>query len=467
MSMDNNEEKAWILKVNNIEKYFKIYARKRDRLKQLIKGRGKEYFRKKYALRDISFVLNKGETIGIVGRNGCGKSTLLQIVAGTMGASKGYIEVKSGVRIAALLELGSGFSPEFTGRENIYLNAAVHGLSKKDIDKRIEDIISFADIGEYIDQPVSTYSSGMVVRVAFAILTNIEADILIIDEALAVGDTFFTQKCMRFIQRFKRHGSILFVSHDAGAIMSLCDRACLIEDGNQVMIGKPKEVIERYTERQMEEGIVHIETSDNDEENDNTELTREDEIGVYKEKWKDYRAEALAKCEKVYSVVKNAGTVYQDKETFGGDIAKIKEVRIELVDNEKKKEIILVGGELVKIAIKCEIYSNIESMMIGFIVKSGTGLTLFGDNTENSGNNRRSLRGKPGDIVYAEFIFTIPLLPAGEYSVTTSIAEGSNKQHKILHWVNDSAIIKSHSNSVAAGLAGIAMQSVRMFKRTS
>ena len=126
-----------------------------------------------------------------------------------------------------------------------------------------------------------------------------------------------------------------------------------------------------------------------------------------------------------------------------------------------------MGGELVKIAIKCEIYSNIESMMIGFIVKSGTGLTLFGDNTENSGNNRRSLRGKPGDIVNAEFIFTIPLLPAGEYSVTTSIAEGSNKQHKILHWVNDSAIIKSHSNSVAAGLAGIAMQSVRMFKRTS
>ena len=465
--MENNGERAWVLKVNNIGKHFKIYARKRDRLKQLIKGRDREYFKKKHALKEVSFILNRGETIGIVGRNGCGKSTLLQIVAGTMHASNGYIEVKSGVKIAALLELGSGFSPEFTGRENIYLNATVHGLSKKDIDKRIIDIINFADIGEYIDQPVSTYSSGMVVRVAFAILTNIEADILIIDEALAVGDTFFTQKCLRFIQRFKKHGSILFVSHDAGAVMSLCDRAILVENGEQIMIGNPKEVIEKYTQTQMEESVLNIETGVNSEENDTTELNRENDMTIYKEKWKDYRTNAIEKCEKVYSVVKNAGAYDEDKETFGGQLAKIIEVSLEVLYRKEKTETIVEGGELVKISIKCEVYSYIESIMIGFIVKSNTGLTLFGDNTENSGNTKTSLNSKPGDILNAEFIFTIPLLPAGDYSVTTSIAEGSNEQHKILHWLNDSAIIKSHSNSVAAGLAGVAMQSVRMYKRTS
>ncbi len=192
------------IKVSNLSKCYQIYEAPSDRLKQFVVPRlqrligrlPKQYFREFWALKDVSFEVKKGETVGIIGRNGSGKSTLLQLICGTLSPSAGNLEVNG--RVAALLELGSGFNVEFTGRENIYMNASILGLSQKEIDDRFDEIVAFADIGQFIEQPVKTYSSGMMVRLAFAVIAHVEADILVVDEALAVGDAFFTQKCMRF-----------------------------------------------------------------------------------------------------------------------------------------------------------------------------------------------------------------------------------------------------------------------------
>jgi len=225
------------IQISKLSKCYEIYDAPRDRLKQFIlpvlqrkTGRSpKRYFREFWALRDVSFDVMKGETIGVIGRNGCGKSTLLQMICGTLSPTEGSIRTQG--RIAALLELGSGFNPEFTGRENVYLNAAVLGLTRSEIEARFDAITAFAEIGEFIEQPVKTYSSGMMVRLAFAVIAHVDADILIVDEALAVGDAFFTQKCMRFLRQFMKTGTVLFVSHDTSAIVNLCSRAILLEHG--------------------------------------------------------------------------------------------------------------------------------------------------------------------------------------------------------------------------------------------
>ena len=201
MSTNEKEEFDKLISVRHISKEF-ILGKGRSGLIKEIAGYKESQSKKITAVKEVSFDLRKGETLGIVGRNGSGKSTLLQLLSGILNPSSGEIEVNG--RVAALLELGSGFNPEFTGRENIYLNGTLLGLKKRDVDDRIQKIIEFAEIGDYIDQPVKKYSSGMVVRLAFSVITNVDADILIIDEALAVGDSYFIQKCMRFFSRFKK-----------------------------------------------------------------------------------------------------------------------------------------------------------------------------------------------------------------------------------------------------------------------
>lgn len=219
------------IRVETLAKCYQIYDRPHDRLKQftlprfqsLMGQKPKQYFREFWALKDVSFQVRRGETIGIIGQNGSGKSTLLQMICGTLAPTSGGIDCRG--RIAALLELGSGFNPEFTGRENIYLNAVVLGLTQKEVDEKFDDISAFADIGEFIEHPIKTYSSGMVVRLAFAVMVHVNADILVIDEALAVGDMRFQSKCIAFLRRFVDEGkTLLFVSHDVGAIRALCDR---------------------------------------------------------------------------------------------------------------------------------------------------------------------------------------------------------------------------------------------------
>lgn len=241
------------IRATHLGKCYHIYHEPHDRLKQFFLPRlrrivrlpEKHYFHEFWALRDVSFEIKKGETVGIIGRNGSGKSTLLQLLCGTLTPSSGEVEIYG--RVAALLELGSGFNPEFTGLENIYMNAAVLGLAKENVDTRLNDILAFAEIGEFVNQPVKTYSSGMMVRLAFAVAIHVEPEILIVDEALAVGDELFQRKCFSRIEALRANGAtILFVSHSGGQIVELCNRAMLLDSGEKLTMGTPKKIVGRY-----------------------------------------------------------------------------------------------------------------------------------------------------------------------------------------------------------------------------
>jgi len=241
------------IRVTNLSKCYHLYDAPRDRLKQFVVPRllrmagqtPRQYFREFWALKDVSFEVKKGETIGIIGRNGAGKSTLLQILCGTLTPSSGSVEING--RVAALLELGAGFNAEFTGRENVYMNASVLGLSREEIDARFNDIVAFADIGEFIEQPVKTYSSGMFVRLAFAVAVHVHPDILVVDEALSVGDIAFRNKCMEAIQKLVARGvTILFVTHDLGTLQLLCSRVLWLAHGELQASGDPVRIAQDY-----------------------------------------------------------------------------------------------------------------------------------------------------------------------------------------------------------------------------
>ena len=234
-----------IISVQNLSKIYRLYTKPIDRLKESIfpfmKGLHKDF----YALNNVSFNVKKGETVGIIGVNGSGKSTILKIITGVLSPSGGTVTIKG--RISALLELGAGFNPDYTGIENVYLNGTMMGYSREEMDRKLDDILKFADIGDFVYQPVKTYSSGMFVRLAFAIAINVEPEILIVDEALSVGDVFFQAKCYKKINEIKETGTtILLVTHDMGSIMKYCDKVVLLNKGEMVKEGGPKEMVDIY-----------------------------------------------------------------------------------------------------------------------------------------------------------------------------------------------------------------------------
>ncbi|MEI7037518.1 ABC transporter ATP-binding protein [Fulvimonas yonginensis] len=249
------------IRVSEVGKCFPIYARPHHRLLQMLSvGEAKHrWYNEFHALSRVSFEIHKGETVGIMGRNGSGKSTLLQIICGTLAPSSGQVEVNG--RVAALLELGAGFNPEFTGRENVFLNGTLLGLSRQEIEAKLDEILAFADIGQFVDQPVKSYSSGMYIRLAFAVAINVSPDILVVDEALSVGDEAFQRKCFARIEKIRNQGAtILFVSHSAGTVLELCNRAIMLDGGELLAVGAPKEVVSRYQKllyapTEMAEGI--------------------------------------------------------------------------------------------------------------------------------------------------------------------------------------------------------------------
>lgn len=238
------EEKK-VIEIRHLSKMYKLYDRPSDRLKESLGLSRKKRYREHYALSDVSLDIHEGECVGIIGTNGSGKSTILKIITGILCPTSGEVRVEG--RISALLELGAGFNMEYTGLENIYLNGAMIGFSREEIDGRLEDILSFADIGDFINQPVKMYSSGMFVRLAFAVAINIDPEILIVDEALSVGDVFFQAKCYHKFEEFKEQGkTILFVSHDLGSIVKYCDRAALLNKGRLLDVGEPKAMVDMY-----------------------------------------------------------------------------------------------------------------------------------------------------------------------------------------------------------------------------
>jgi lipopolysaccharide transport system ATP-binding protein len=239
---------SYAIRAVGLSKQYQVYDRPHDRIVHMFKKSDQNFGRVFHALHDVSFQVARGETVALIGRNGSGKSTLLQILAGTLHPSAGTAEING--RIAALLELGSGFNPEFTGRENVIMNAEILGLSREQINSRMDELIAFAELGSFIDQPVKTYSSGMYVRLAFSVQVFSEPDVLIVDEALSVGDVFFQQKCFAHIRKLRDKGtSLLFVSHDMAAVRNLCDRALLLESGHVVFDGSPDEAVSRYYNR--------------------------------------------------------------------------------------------------------------------------------------------------------------------------------------------------------------------------
>ena len=441
------------IRVSNLSKCYQIYEAPRDRLKQFVMPRvrcalgklNKQYFREFWALKDVSFDIKRGETVGIVGRNGSGKSTLLQMICGTLTPTSGSIQTNG--RIAALLELGSGFNPEFTGRENVYMNASVLGLTNEEINQRFDDIAAFADIGEFIEQPVKTYSSGMMVRLAFAVIAHVDADILVVDEALAVGDAFFTQKCMRFLRNFMKTGTVLFVSHDTGSIKSLCNYAVWLEKGQVIKEGTPKDVCELYLEAFYEAQQGKGST---------TKLRAfkmpDDSLPI-----KDQRLEFINT-----SNLRNDLQVFKfdpDAASFGKGGAQIHDVR--LLDENEHTLAWIVGGEKVILRAMIHACQDLDSPIVGFYVKDRLGQALFGDNTFLS-YREQLVHCQEGSELQADFVFYMPLLPSGEYSITIAVANGTQEIHEQHHWIHDAVIFKSESSSVASGLIGIPMLEVKL-----
>ena len=427
-------------------KVYQIYDRPEDRLKFSIISRlrglaglqSKSYYRKFWALRNVSLKVKKGETFGIIGCNGSGKSTLLQIICGTLPPTHGKVDISG--RVAALLELGSGFNPEFTGRENVYLYASILGLTKEEINARYNDILLFADIGSFIDQPVKTYSSGMVVRLAFAVVAHVDADILVIDEALSVGDVFFTQKCMRFLRDFKKTKTLIFVSHDTGAVLNLCDRAILLKDGAIKFQGNSKEVVEKYLQKDQSE----IKDS-----NSNYQKNNRKKVDM---RLKFINQTSLRNDIELFYCAPKA-------DSFGLGGATIKNV--EFLTSDDNLLTWIVGGETVKLEIHCLIKDELLSPIIGFQVKDRLGQVIFGDNTFLSYINN-PVSAYSNQNLTASFEFIMPILPMGNYTVSVAIAEGTQKEHVQHHWVNDVIAFKSHSSSVCTGLVGLVNVNISM-----
>lgn len=261
MSSDTQDNDI-VIKVDHVSKCFEMYAKPRHRLQQMMFGKmlHRQWYKEFWALKYVSFDIHKGEAIGLIGKNGAGKSTILQIITGTLQPTTGSVTIKQGLRVAALLELGSGFNPEFTGRDNVYMNASILGLTKEETDKHFAEIEEFADIGEFIDQPVKAYSSGMMVRLAFAVQVMVKPDILIVDEALAVGDAAFQRKCYARMEKLLQGGMTLFlVTHDTETVSRICNRCIFLKNGQVCMDGAAREVIAEYTNFSFQQDIISAE----------------------------------------------------------------------------------------------------------------------------------------------------------------------------------------------------------------
>ena len=440
------------IRVKNITKTYQIYDKPQDRLKQSLWRGRKQFFREFKALDDVSFEVKKGETVGIIGRNGSGKSTLLQIICGTLTPTSGTIEVNG--RVAALLELGAGFNPEFTGKENVYMNATILGLSKEEIDDKYDDIVAFADIGNFIDQPVKSYSSGMYVRLAFAVIAHVDADILVIDEALAVGDVFFTQKCMRFLRSFMKEGTVLFVSHDTSAVVNLCPLAVWLQSGKVQLVADAKTVCEKYLENlyaDRQKVVSEVKEEQKDSFDNDKSLEDNDKIAERV----DGRLKFINQTQ-----YRNDIQLFEFKEyssRFGTFEARVISVNIQ--DDNHKPLSWVVGGERVCLTVVCESKIDLTNPIVGFMVKDRLGQTIFADNTylTYQGSDIFIAQGKR---FRASFLFIMPVLPTGDYTVAVSLAEGSQDEHIQLDWLHDAMSFKVVSSSVCFGLVGIPMQKI-------
>lgn len=343
-----------VVSIKNVSKVYKLFDKPIDRLKESLSLTHKNYHTDHFALEDISLDVHKGECVGIIGTNGSGKSTLLKIITGVLSPSSGTVEVNG--KISALLELGAGFNMEYTGIENIYLNGTMLGFSKEEMDAKLDDIINFAEIGEFINQPCKTYSSGMFARLAFAVAINVEPDILIVDEALSVGDIFFQSKCYRKFNEFKEAGkTIIFVTHDMGSVIKYCERSMLINRGHHVLTGTSAEAVDVYKK------ILANQYDDNTKEEEKVKDTEVKEVSEEDSSWKQ-------------KLILN-----QQVDSYGNGKAEI--VDFAVLNDKGEVTSTLQKNKQFRIKMKIRFYEDIENPIFAYIIKDRKGTEITGTNT--------------------------------------------------------------------------------------
>ena len=436
------------IRVQGLSKCYGIYANPHDRLKQFILPRlqrligqaSKQYFREFWALKDVSFEIKKGETVGIIGRNGSGKSTLLQMICGTLNPTSGSIQTNG--RIAALLELGSGFNPEFTGRENVYMNAAVLGLSKEEVDERFDDIAAFADIGQFIDQPVKTYSSGMVVRLAFAVQSQVEPDILVVDEALSVGDAKFQAKCFERLRQLKENGtSILLVTHSSEQIVTHCSTAILLNNGAQLETGEPRHVVNRYMDLLFGKEKTAIQT----------ESKRHSEVPAASCTAIAYQLSQLEDC----FATRHGYNPYEYR--WGDGAATILDYYL-TTDDETYPSAISTG-QRVTLAVSIKFHRDFYRPILGITIKTKEGVTVYGVNSETLECDDFLKLGRGGSVAQVETVFTCRLAP-GDYFVSLGIASKYGEEVIPHDRRYDSICLQIRPNSLFFGLADLELKMI-------
>lgn len=395
-----------MLSALNISKLYRIYNRPADRLMEAIIPLGRDRHQDFWALQDINLSLAKGETLGIVGPNGSGKSTLLEILCGILEPTTGRV-VRKG-RVAALLELGAGFNPEFTGRENVYINGEIMGLSRAEIDRAIGSIEEFAEIGEFFDHPVKLYSSGMYVRLAFSTAIHVEPDILVVDEALAVGDAVFSSRCVRKFEELQRGGmTILFVSHDLGLVKQICHRAIFLHHGRVVEEGEPSHVINRY-------------------------------VGTVLERQKAELAPAGTG---------GPAAPMQFSHRHGDRLAEV--TAVEILNSSEQPTRAANGGERLRISFTARFHQDQAEPMAGILIRTRTGLDVFGTNTKAEGVEIGSVRA--GDAIQVEFEFDC-WLTAQEYTLTVAVQHPDGHSHD---WLDDVIVFRVIEARRLAGVANL------------
>src|SRR5882672_347972 len=403
------------LRVEKVSKQYRIYERPGDRLKESLTRGFLRRHQEFWALRDIDFAIESGTTVGIVGPNGCGKSTLLQIISGTLEPTHGAVWHEG--RIAALLELGAGFDPEFTGVENVYMNASLLGLSRRATDALFPQIERFAEIGQFIHQPVKTYSSGMYVRLAFAIASSVEPDILVIDEALAVGDAVFQHRCLRRIKDLQESGAtVLFVSHDLGAVRALCSRAILLNDGRIAADGRPIDVLNHYQKIIMARERAFLADSAAAAGEPATPDDENSEPLSYTYRHGDGSAEILS-----------------------ADLADAAQRRVETVET----------GEPLTMRILARINTDLEDPIVGFLIRNRHGISAYGTNTKEQQIEFGAVRR--GDLLEVIFSFNC-WLGVDDYSITCAV---HNRNGEAFDWIDGARFFRVTSEAVTEGVANL------------
>jgi lipopolysaccharide transport system ATP-binding protein len=403
------------LRVEKVSKQYRIYARPGDRLAEsLTRGRLKRH-RAFWALRDISFEVEAGTTTGVIGPNGCGKSTLLQIIAGTLEPTEGSVWREG--RVAALLELGAGFDPEFTGEENVYMNAALMGLSRRETERLFPEIERFAEIGPFLRQPVKTYSSGMFVRLAFAVAASVEPDILIIDEALAVGDAVFQHRCLRRIKEIQERGAtVLFVSHDAAAVRALCSRAILLGAGRVLDDGPPSEVLNHYQKIVMEREQAFEEEAAQPDDADGEE-TREAQTPLRY----DYR--------------------------HGDGTAEI--IGAELLDASRRPAGVVESGAPLTLRVRARFNRDADDAVVGFLLNDSRGVHAYGTNTKEQRIDLGRIRR--GEELEVSFAFDC-WLGLDQFSVSLAVHSRDGVSYD---WLDGALFFRVTSPVLVEGIANL------------